>query len=118
LWPSLTDPNGNTTQATVGLVGLHIIHKYPGAAQFVWATFEQIDNSPDDNNGGTATWPALPPNPNQKPSPGPGLMVSSEKTRYRKWPLGDRRPNWRPTGPIRDAETRQHPTNGRILRGF
>jgi hypothetical protein len=67
---TLTDPNGNTTQATVGLVGLHIIHKYPGATQFVWATFEQIDNSPDDDNGRAATWPALPPNPNQKPSPG------------------------------------------------
>jgi hypothetical protein len=66
----LTDPYGNTTQARVGLVGLHIIHKYPGAAQFVWATFEQIDNSPDDNNGGTPTWPVLPQNPNQKPTPG------------------------------------------------
>lgn len=66
----ITDPYGNVSQATVGLVGLHIIHKFPGAQQFVWATFEQIDNSPDDNNGGTATWPKLPPNPNQKPSPG------------------------------------------------
>ena len=66
----LTDPYGKTTQATVGLVGLHIIHKYPGAPQFVWATFEQIDNSPDDNNGATPTWPQLPPNKNQKPSPG------------------------------------------------
>jgi hypothetical protein len=66
----LTDPYGNTTQATVGLVGLHIIHKYPGAAQLVWATFEQIDNSPDDNNGGTPTWPALPANANQQSSPG------------------------------------------------
>jgi len=66
----LTDPYGNVTQATVGLVGLHIIHKYPGAAQFVWATFEQIDNSPDDNKGSTPTWPKLPLNPNQTATPG------------------------------------------------
>lgn len=79
----LTDPYGNITQATVGLVGLHIIHKFPGAAQFVWATFEQIDNSPDDNNNGAATWPMLPANPNQKPSPGytffnPGCTPSED----------------------------------------
>jgi hypothetical protein len=66
----ITDPYGNVTQATVGLVGLHIIHKFPNAAQFVWATFEQIDNSPDDNNGGTPTWPQLPTNRNQQQSPG------------------------------------------------
>lgn len=33
----------------IGLVGLHIIHKTANAQQFVWATFEHIDNSPDDN---------------------------------------------------------------------
>ncbi len=66
---SITDPSGKTTQATVGLVGLHIIHKLPGAAQFIWATFEQIDNSPDENNGNPIA-PILPTNPNQKPRPG------------------------------------------------
>jgi hypothetical protein len=79
----ITDPYGNTSQATVGLVGLHIIHKYPLGPQFVWATFEQIDNSPDDNNNGTPTWPALPPNPNQQLSPGytffnPGCVPSQD----------------------------------------
>lgn len=44
----VTDPTtGTQREATVGLVGLHIIRKMPGAAQFVWATFEQIDNVPD-----------------------------------------------------------------------
>lgn len=33
-------------QAVMGLVGLHIIHKVPNAQQFVWATFEHIDNAP------------------------------------------------------------------------
>jgi hypothetical protein len=62
----LTQPDGSVTSATVGLVGLHIIHKVPGADQFLWATFEQIDNSPDDNNGNPAA-PVLPKNPNQQP---------------------------------------------------
>jgi hypothetical protein len=57
-------------QVTVGLVGLHIIRKTIGRQQWVWATFEQIDNSPDEapNNGFTP--PVLPPNANQRPSPG------------------------------------------------
>lgn len=64
-----TLPGGKPVQATMGLVGLHIIHKVPGANQFVWATFEQIDNDPDDNNGNPVA-PTLPRNPNQNPSPG------------------------------------------------
>jgi hypothetical protein len=64
-----TLPGGKPVTATMGLVGLHIIHKVPGANQFIWATFEHIDNDPDDNNG-NPTAPTLPPNPNQKPSPG------------------------------------------------
>lgn len=64
----LTPPGGTTTNAIVGLVGLHIIHKYPGAPQFVWATFEHIDNAPDDN-AGHPSGPVLPANPNQQPRP-------------------------------------------------
>jgi hypothetical protein len=33
--------------ATVGLVGLHIAHKTVGRPQWIWSTFEQIDNAPD-----------------------------------------------------------------------
>lgn len=62
----VTGPNGGVVQVTVGLVGLHIIRKVQGAPQFVWATFEQIDNSPDEANGGYSA-PSLPANPNQKP---------------------------------------------------
>jgi hypothetical protein len=32
---------------TVGLVGLHIIHKTALGQQFIWATFEHKDNAPD-----------------------------------------------------------------------
>ena len=51
-------PDGTTQQATVGLIGLHILHKLPNAPQFVWATFEQIDNDPDAGDPPTA--PVLP----------------------------------------------------------
>ena len=56
----LSLPDGTSQQATVGLVGLHIIHKVPSAPQLVWATFEHIDNDPD--NGSPPTPPELPPN--------------------------------------------------------
>jgi len=38
-------PNG-TQEANLGLVGLHIISKVEGFPQWVWSTFEQIDNVP------------------------------------------------------------------------
>ena len=35
---------------TVGLVGLHIVHKTPSHPEFIWATFEQVDNAPNCDN--------------------------------------------------------------------
>jgi hypothetical protein len=52
-------PDGTIQQATVGLIGLHIIHKVPSGPQFIWATFEQIDNDPDATN--PPSEPILPP---------------------------------------------------------
>jgi hypothetical protein len=57
LWPlfkisqayvSYPSANGPTPPklVTVGLVGLHIIRKTPNAQQFVWSTFEHVNNSP------------------------------------------------------------------------
>lgn len=43
--------NDKSRQATMGLVGLHIIHKTPNAPQYVWATFEHKDNCPDVGAG-------------------------------------------------------------------
>lgn len=59
--------SGKTTTETktVGLVGLHIIRRMKGADQFVWSTFEQVDNNPDSNGSIN-----LPANPNRKASPG------------------------------------------------
>jgi hypothetical protein len=60
-WRVLTDPsqygryltsqavlvnNGSCSTAMMGLVGLHIIHKTVSQPQFIWATFEQVDNVP------------------------------------------------------------------------
>jgi hypothetical protein len=67
----IRDPLTKTVrQVTVGLVGLHIIRKTIGRQQWVWATFEQIDNTPDEAPNAGFKPPVLPPNPNQKPSPG------------------------------------------------
>jgi hypothetical protein len=57
-------------QVTVGLVGLHILRKTIGRQQWVWSTFEQIDNSPDEAANGGFSPPALPANPNRRPPPG------------------------------------------------
>lgn len=39
-------PTGTTKQVTLGLVGLHIITKASGYPQWIWSTFEQVDNVP------------------------------------------------------------------------
>lgn len=57
----IRDPvTGKMRNVTVGLVGLHIARKPVGFHQWIWATFEQIDNSPDEGADGTATRPVLP----------------------------------------------------------
>lgn len=43
---------------TVALVGLHIIHKTQGQPTWIWATFEHVDNAPDQAAAAstTKTW--------------------------------------------------------------
>jgi hypothetical protein len=36
--------------ATVGLVGLHVVHKTASAPQWIWSSFEQVDNAPDEGD--------------------------------------------------------------------
>jgi hypothetical protein len=36
-------------QVDVGLIGLHIVHKSRDHAQWIWSTFEQVDNDPDES---------------------------------------------------------------------
>lgn len=48
--------SANKCQAvTVALVGLHAVHKTPLHPEWIWATFEHVDNAPDCTN------PAQPP---------------------------------------------------------
>ena len=49
----LKDPVTGSCSAqptTVGLVGLHIVQKTPTRPQWIWSTFEQVDNVPSPNS--------------------------------------------------------------------
>lgn len=74
-----TTPNPTCTQITVGLVGLHIVQKTPSRPQWIWSTFEQIDNVPQSsvgppagpftyNNGDGTPMPTSNPNPFPPPA--------------------------------------------------
>ena len=57
--PASTSPHIAETcrPGTVGLVGLHIAHKTNDAAQWVWSTFEHVDNAPRSAEVSTAKGP-------------------------------------------------------------
>lgn len=40
------EPTGECREATFGLVGLHIVHKTKSNPQWIWASFEHVDNAP------------------------------------------------------------------------
>lgn len=46
---TVTYPGQQPKEVVVGLVGLHIIHKTALGQQFIWATFEHVDNAPDSS---------------------------------------------------------------------
>ena len=78
----LLDPaTGQCAEQTVGLVGLHIVTKTSSRPQWIWSTFEQIDNVPSPtakapftyNDGTPAAMPAenpilFPPPPTRPPA--------------------------------------------------
>jgi|tagenome__1003787_1003787.scaffolds.fasta_scaffold20901893_1 hypothetical protein len=41
---------GVCAKKTVGLVGLHIVQKTPNRPQWIWSTFEQVDNVPEPDS--------------------------------------------------------------------
>jgi len=47
---------GRCEQKQVGLVGLHIVAKTPSIPQWVWATFEHVDNVPGPHTSGPLTF--------------------------------------------------------------
>src|SRR5262249_10890386 len=64
------------TQITVGLVGLHIVQKTMSRPEWIWSTFEQIDNvvgsspGPFNYHDGSGThMPLTNPDPFQIPAP-------------------------------------------------
>ena len=49
---NVLDPvTGQCSTLTVGLVGLHIVQKTPSRPQWIWTTFEHVDNVPPPNGG-------------------------------------------------------------------
>jgi hypothetical protein len=71
-WMELTDPDddrfyrvralvrdpmsGQFHDRTVGLVGLHIVQRTPNRRNWVWATFEHVDNTEPVNGAGPASF--------------------------------------------------------------
>jgi hypothetical protein len=47
--PTVIDPvtHGVNTGRTYGLIGLHIVTRTASAPQWIWSTFEHVDNAPD-----------------------------------------------------------------------
>jgi hypothetical protein len=48
--------SGNCAPTTVGLVGLHIVQKTSTRPQWIWSTFEQVDNVPPADSGGAGSF--------------------------------------------------------------
>ncbi|HYO12723.1 MAG TPA: hypothetical protein VE685_05980 [Thermoanaerobaculia bacterium] len=45
--PDAKDLKDRCVLQTLGMVGLHIAHKTTSAPQWIWSSFEQVDNAPD-----------------------------------------------------------------------
>ncbi|HVR38053.1 MAG TPA: hypothetical protein VMU84_03095 [Thermoanaerobaculia bacterium] len=66
-------------QYTMGLVGLHIAHKTKTAPQWIWSTFEQVDNySGDHPSFANPNCPASQCPPNLQPTPPGGGKWSGD----------------------------------------
>jgi hypothetical protein len=51
------DPQtGQCSKVDIGLVGLHIVQKTPTRPQWIWSTFEQVDNVPPAEAGAPGTF--------------------------------------------------------------
>lgn len=50
------NPTGTYAAQTVGLVGLHLVYKAKGFPQWIWATFEQVDNAPNASSATGSNW--------------------------------------------------------------
>jgi hypothetical protein len=78
-------PTPTCTQTTVGLVGLHIVRKTPSRPQWIWSTFEHVDNVPGGTsaapfayNRGDGT-PMPPSNPNPFPPNASPIVFNAQR---------------------------------------
>jgi hypothetical protein len=95
----VTYPGQKPKTVTVGLVGLHIIHKTPLGQQFIWATFEHKDNCPDKTQVGNKTFaaekytyfnPSCDPNTDPYqcvPNANPAVVNGGPKNNKYEWPI-------------------------------
>ena len=102
-------PNGQTANVTVALVGLHVVGVVQDHPEFLWATFEQVDNAPDLPANVQPTSPApvsaknftfyrggTPANASNQPPlvVNPATQVVSAVTNvFRQYPYGNAAPN-------------------------
>jgi len=82
--PAVVRTNGADQEVTVGLVGLHIITKTPNAPEWIWSTFEQVDNVPRAaSEKGAVAWSYYKPGsttpPNKETKPGTPTQVERLK---------------------------------------
>jgi hypothetical protein len=52
----LNPETGQCSKVDIGLVGLHIVQKTPTRPQWIWSTFEHVDNVPPAVPGGSGTF--------------------------------------------------------------
>jgi hypothetical protein len=73
-----TSDNGSSTTKveTVGLIGMHISMRTRSSPQWIWATFEQIDNTRLDYHSGDRKHP-LPPHPSLANPDNPDALVEA-----------------------------------------
>ncbi|HLZ00921.1 MAG TPA: hypothetical protein VKR55_02075 [Bradyrhizobium sp.] len=74
----IQDPGSTECRlATVGLVGLHIVYKTPSRPQWIWSTFEHVDNvrEPDSSPGAHFTFNDGNPDHHMTAEPEPDFQI-------------------------------------------
>ncbi len=89
-WAAGTPPTPVVEDRVVGLVGLHIVHKTPGRRDWVWSTFEHVDNLLPEHGPGTP--PASFSSQDPAPATGANAPPTSLGTRKPFPPLAARTP--------------------------
>ncbi|MGY3437508.1 MULTISPECIES: hypothetical protein [unclassified Marinovum] len=119
---SVVDPDGGgCSQVPMGLVGLHIAQKAEGFPEWIWSSFEQVDNvtpgpgasetTPVSFNNGTDT-PATPRGWANRPPIAPPLLAEGKREATQVTRL-----NPIPTTPAGMSTVDQNATYAELLKG-